>query len=461
MGKRSDTGMPLFDRLVEAEVDEERAERADASRPGDRDQPLTVSQALKAASTALERQVGVVWIEGEACELSRSSAGHVYFTLRDDRGQLNAILWRSDAQRVRFKLEEGLRLLCRGAFGIYETSGRMQFYVRAVQPAGVGEEALAFEQLRQTLAAEGLFDATRKRPLPRLPRRIGLVTSRTGAALRDIIRVVHRRFPVPMLLAPTQVQGPDAPRQIVFALQAIARQDVDLVIVGRGGGSAQDLSAFNDERVVRAVAACPIPTIAAVGHEVDVTLTGLAADRRAATPSQAGELAVPVLADLSESLRKAERRLAREVMLRLRHARQDLERLTGAAEQRLTAAIVGRRRALAELETRVEKRHPRAQLAFNRAQLTQLEARGTAAVRRRCERAQREMASLGGRLHAMSPLSTLDRGYAIARAGDAVITAAAQVSAGDELEVVLASGRLDCRVEQVRDEKEADPPSDD
>jgi exodeoxyribonuclease VII large subunit len=148
-------------------------------------------------------------------------------------------------------------------------------------------------------------------------------------------------------------------------------------------------------------------------------------------------------------------------MLRLRHARQDLERLTGAAEQRLTAAIVGRRRALAELETRVEKRHPRAQLAVNRAQLTQLEARGTAAIRRRCERAQREMASLGGRLHAMSPLSTLDRGYAIARAGDAVITAAAQVSAGDELEVVLASGRLDCRVEQVRDEKEADPPSDD
>jgi len=459
MGKGSDSGMPLFDRLVGAEVEEERARSA--PRPGDKDNPLSVTEALKAANRVLDSQIGTIWIEGEAAEVSRSAAGHVYFTLKDEAGALSSVMWGSDVRRLRFKLEDGVRLLCRGNLGVYESSGRFQFYAKTAQPAGVGEEALALEQLKQKLAAEGLFDVSRKRPLPALPTRIGVVTSRKAAALGDIIRVVQRRFPVPILLAETQVQGPDAPRQIVLALEAIARQPVDVVIVGRGGGSAQDLAAFNDERVVRAVAACPVPTIAAVGHEVDVTLTDLVADRRAATPSQAGEIVVPVLTDLSAALDKEQRRLDRELALRLRNARQELEQLAAAAQGRVTACTTLRRRGLGDVEKRLAGCHPAAQLAANRALVRELDVRGATAFERRHERGKRQIGELSGRLHAMSPLSTLERGYAIARAGQQVVTAATQVAPGDAIDVRLARGSLDCRVEQVRDQAKDDASLDD
>ncbi len=459
MGKGSDSGLPLFDRLVDAEVEEERARST--PRRGDRDNPLTVTEALKTANRALDSRIGTIWIEGEAAEVSRSAAGHVYFTLKDESGQLSAIMWASDVRRLRFELEEGVRLLCRGNLGVYEASGRFQFYAKTAQPAGVGEEALALEQLKQKLAAEGLFDAERKRPLPALPARIGVVTSRAAAALRDIIRVVQRRFPVPILLADAQVQGADAPRQIVEALEAIARHSVDVVIVGRGGGSAQDLAAFNDERVVRAVAACPVPTISAVGHEVDVTLTDLAADRRAATPSQAGEIVVPVLADLSAALDKEQRRLDRELALVLRHARQELEQLAASAQGHVGVGVAQRRRVLGDLEKRLAGCHPAAQLTANRALLRELDVRSAAAFERRAERGKRAIAELSGRLHAMSPLRTLERGYAIARAGEQVLTAATQVSPGDAIDVRLARGSLDCRVEQVRDQTKNDSSRDD
>ncbi|MCA9677294.1 MAG: exodeoxyribonuclease VII large subunit, partial [Myxococcales bacterium] len=324
-----------------------------APRPGAaRERPLSVGELIRLTTVALDRGVGLIWVEGELAQVSRPASGHLYFQLRDRAAGVPAVMWRSAATRLRFQLEVGMQLRVRGKPGVYERDGRFQLYVDYAEPAGLGAEALALQQLKERLAAEGLFADARKRPLPHLPRRIGVVTSATGAAVRDVIRAVQRRFPVPLLIADCVVQGADAPRQITLALRAIARTDVDVVIVGRGGGSVTDLAAFNDERVVRAVAACPVPVISAVGHEVDLSLCDLVADRRASTPTMAAEMAVPVLADLEAALRKEERRLGREVTLRLRGARQDVDHLDGRGRAGLERVIARARTQLAALERR-------------------------------------------------------------------------------------------------------------
>jgi exodeoxyribonuclease VII large subunit len=430
-----------------------------------------VSQTVRAARNVLEQRIGTVWIEGETISVSRHSSGHVYFCLKDQNSQIRAVIWRSDAQRLRFRLEEGQRLRCRGQLSIYDRDGKFQVYVTYAEPAGLGAEALALEQLKRKLAAEGLFDPARKRPLPALPRRIGLVTSKNGAAVQDIIRAVQRRFPVPILIADTPVQGSDAPLRIARAIQDICRTDVDVVIVGRGGGATSDLAAFNDERVVRAVAGCRVPIISAVGHEVDISLTDLAADHRAATPTAAGEMAVPVLGDLAALLAKEERRLHREMSLALQDARQELDSLLGAGHVALHRAVTARRHALAELRTRLESRHPRAQLWAQRSAVRELEGRlrtvagrrldGAArelgalenrlqpALRRRLDAAGRELASLAAGLRTMNPLQVLERGYALARGPRGVVTASDQVAVGEPVTVHLARGALDCRVERL------------
>jgi exodeoxyribonuclease VII large subunit len=451
-----------------------------------------VSQTVRAARNVLEQRIGTVWIEGETVSLSRHSSGHVYFCLKDQNSQIRAVIWRSDAQRLRFRIEEGQSLRCRGHLSIYDRDGKFQVYVQYAEPAGLGAEALALEQLKRKLADEGLFDPARKRPLPALPRRIGVVTSQNGAAVQDIIRAVQRRFPVPILVADTPVQGSDAPVRIARAIHDICRTDVDVVIVGRGGGATSDLAAFNDERVVRAVAACSVPIISAVGHEVDISLTDLAADHRAATPTAAGEMAVPVLADLAAVLEKEERRLHREMRLALQDARQELDSLLGAGHVALHRAVTVRRHALAELRTRLESRHPRAQLWANRGavrelegrlltvagrrldgagrelvslenrlqpavrrrldgagrELVSLENRLQPAVRRRLDAAGRELASLAAGLRTMSPLQVLERGYALAVGPRGVVTASDQLAVGEPVTVRLARGALDCRVER-------------
>ena len=389
--------------------------------------------------------------------MSRPSSGHIYFNLRDGRSTIKAVMWRSDARKLKFAMADGLHLRCRGRLGVYEQSGIFQIYVQIAEPAGLGADALALEQLREKLAAEGLFDPARKRPLPPLPRRIGVVTSKSGAAVRDVIRAVQRRFPVPILVADAQVQGTQAPPEILRALDEIARTDVDVVIVGRGGGSKLDLSAFNDERVVRAVAGFPVPVISAVGHEVDVSLTDLAADVRAATPTMAGEMAVPVRADLAAALAKEARRLDREMALVLRDARRGVQQLADAMESRARQPLSRGHAALSELARRLERLHPRAQIATHRATLGELEARGAAAARRALDGRGRALASLSGRLQAMSPLRVLERGYAVATAGDHVVTNAAEVAPGDAVEVRLARGSLDCRVEAAHPGQDARP----
>ncbi|MCE9578323.1 MAG: exodeoxyribonuclease VII large subunit, partial [Deltaproteobacteria bacterium] len=337
--------------------------------------PLGVAELVRRAGQALDRGLGLVWVQGEVAQVSRPASGHLYFTLKDAAAVVSAVMWRTQAIRLKFALEAGQHLRVRGRLGIYDRDGRMQLYVDFAEPAGAGAEAAALEALTRKLGEEGLFADSRKRPLPRLPRRVGVVTSATGAAVRDIARTIERRGPIPILVADCVVQGASAPRQIVAALQLIARTDVDVIIVGRGGGSATDLAAFNDERVVRAVAACPVPVISAVGHEIDLTLCYRVADRRASTPTAAAELAVPVIAELAAALAKEERRLGREVGFVIRAARHTLDQLAGAADQAITIAQAERRAALAALERRLADRHPQAQLARRRAELAALERR--------------------------------------------------------------------------------------
>ena len=417
---------------------------------------MSVSDLVRVATESLDRGVGTSWVEGEIASLTRPSSGHVYFALGDGRAQIRAVMWRSDAGRLPFRVDNGQKLRCRGRLGIYERDGKFQLYVQHAEPSGLGADALALEQLKLKLAAEGLFDTSRKRALPALPRRIGVVTSKTGAAVQDIIRAVQRRFPVPILVADAVVQGPTAPRLIVAALRAIARTDVDVVIIGRGGGSATDLAAFNHEAVVRAVAACPVPTISAVGHEIDITLTDLVADWRAATPTMAGERAVPVLSDLEAIVVKEERRLSRELELRFRSARQELDQLAGRADNMIAACLSQRRAVLARGMTVLQTQHPRAQLATRRSELHKLDARLGSAHRGLVDAHRRRFADLASRLGAMSPLGVLERGYAIATSGDRVLTDGREVAAGDSVSIRLSRGVLECTVEAVQSNDQND-----
>jgi exodeoxyribonuclease VII large subunit len=424
-------------------------------QPGSRGAPLSIAELVRRSSKALERAVGTIWVEGEIASASRASSGHLYMVLKDDGAQLRCVMWRSDVSRMRFRLEVGQRLRCRGKVSIYERDGRFQFYVHHAEPAGLGEEALALEQLKRRLASEGLFATERKRPLPHLPRRIGVVTSRSGAAIRDVVKAVWRRYPVPILLADAVVQGAGAPDQIVAGLRALYATDVDVIIVGRGGGSASDLGAFNDESVVRTVAASPVPIISAVGHEVDISLADLAADQRAATPTMAGEMAVPVRAELAESLQAEVGRLGREMELSLRSSRQELDTLIADAQHSVVVTLAEGRRALTEARGRLATLHPRSRIQGHRASLSQLEARLRHCVQRQLEGCKGEFRTLAGRLQAMSPLGVLDRGYALATdsAGD-VISDAGSVSVGDRVSVRLARGSLSCTVDETQDEQE-------
>jgi exodeoxyribonuclease VII large subunit len=411
---------------------------------------MTVGQLVRLAMSALDRGVGVVWVEGEIAQMQRPASGHVYFQLRDRGAVIPAVMWRADAQRLKFRLDPGMTLRVRGRLGIYERDGRFQLYVDFAEPAGVGAAAVALQQLRERLAAEGLFAEARKRPLPHLPRRIGVVTSARGAAVRDIIQTVQRRFPRPILIADAAVQGIEAPRQLVFALRTIVRADVDVVIVGRGGGSATDLAAFNDERVVRAVASCPVPVISAVGHEIDLTLCDLAADRRASTPTAAAEMAVPVQAELAAALRKEERRLAREVAHAVERWRGELgrfERRLGARHPQ--AQLAAQRALLAGMERRLAARAPGPRLAAARAGFVRARTRLDAATAKRFERARAELGALAARLDAMSPLRVLERGYAVATRGEHVLVDGAEVAPGDEVAVRLARGGFRARVTET------------
>ncbi len=437
----------------------------------------SVREAVELANRAVERGVPPLWIEGEVSNLVVARSGHAYFTLKDDSAALPTAMWSSAVRRLRFRLEEGQRLRVFGRMGIYVAQGRFQFYAERAEPAGLGELTLALEQLKQKLAAEGLFAIERKRPLPGWPRVVGVVTSPSGAAVHDIIKVIRRRMPTPVLLSPAKVQGPEAPFELTMALRRLAQvPEVDVIIIGRGGGSLEDLWAFNHEGLTRAIATCTIPIISAVGHEVDVTLCDLVADRRAATPSQAGELVVPDRRALLDRLADRRRRLSRslerrtlDLNARLQAASNRIERWghnfvrsererIESSRRRMLASVRGKllvaRRRHRDLAERLAAVHPRARIASNRVRLHELERRLLQAGQGLTASLRPRFARAAGKLDALSPLAVLGRGYALVRAADgSVVRDAATVEPSDRLQILLARGELDVEVRGKRESK--------
>jgi exodeoxyribonuclease VII large subunit len=379
--------------------------------PGSRP-TAAISVATLAAATRdiLEGSLPPLWVRGEIVGFKRHRGGHWYFTLKDDAAQIRCVVWASDARRLHSAPNEGMAVVVRGALTVYAAKSDLQLRVLALEPAGDGQWRKAFDATRARLEADGLLDPERKRALPRYPRRIAIVTSPDGAALHDIVAVVRRRCPTVQLVAvPAVVQGDGAPASLCRALRRIAKwQGVDLVIIGRGGGGREELWAFNDERVARALAACPVPTIAAIGHEIDVTLCDLVADWRAATPSAAGEAAVPVLDDLRS---------------RLRNLRGEL---VMAAD---------------------------AQLASGRARLARAARDMAHAADRVTERRRQLIDLLAGKLDVLSPVATMARGFAIVTdATGGAVSSARRLSTGDAIGIRFQDGRATARVDAVEPE---------
>jgi len=421
-----------------------------------------------------------VVVEGEISNLSRPSSGHLYFTLKDDRSQLRCAFFRSAALRSTLRLENGMKLQARGRISLYEPRGDFQLIVDGVREAGEGELQRQFEALKKKLEEEGLFDPARKRPLPPYPLRIAVVTSPRGAALRDILHVLQRRWPLARVrLYPVLVQGEGAPAEILAALRAADRHGwAQLLIVGRGGGSLEDLMAFNDEQVARAVYDSAIPVISAVGHETDFSICDFVADVRAPTPSAAAELAVPDQAALRETFLRAERQFGRRIRDRLQRDSQRLDHLAHRMQQRHPVnRLAEQQRRLHLLRSALERETLRA-LATRRQRLQSLAgqlnasrpdrrlaalAERVAAARRNLDRLGRAgirqrrqgLSDLARTLHAVSPLEVIGRGYAVltSAATGSVVSSVTAASAGDRLTARLRDGRLDCTVESVEADK--------
>ncbi|AYC31966.1 exodeoxyribonuclease VII large subunit [Pseudomonas cavernae] len=431
---------------------------------------LTVSQLNGRARVLLEDVFAQVWVEGEISNLARPASGHIYFTLKDSQAQVRCALFRQNATRVRQALRDGLAVRVRGKVSLFEGRGDYQLILDSVEPAGDGALRLAFEALKDKLAAEGLFAAERKRALPAHPRHIGIVSSPTGAVIRDIISVFRRRAPqVRLTLIPTAVQGREATAQIVRALQLADARGFDALILARGGGSLEDLWCFNEEAVARAVAACKTPIVSAVGHETDVSISDFVADVRAPTPSAAAELLAPDSGDLQQRLDGLHRRLrlriqdrlARErlrlegLSRRLRHPgerlRQHAQRLDDL-DMRLRRAFERqhsqRRELLMRLDSRLAAQHPGRLLALLRQRLDSLGERLPRAMREGLKARRLQLHSQMQTLHVVSPLATLGRGYSILldERGQA-IRRAAQTRPGQKLTAKLGEGELDVRVE--------------
>ncbi len=450
---------------------------------GGPEEVVSVSELDRRLRRAVEDASVKLWVEGEVSSLKRAPSGHVYFSLKDEVEDaiVECVMYRFNAQRARRHLNEGARLQLTGQATVWAPRGRLQFVVNEVRPAGRGALLEALEQLKERLAAEGLFAVERKRPLPAEPRVIGVVTSKSGAAFHDIVTVAFRRGDVKIVLAPALVQGEGAPETIIVALDLIERYPgLDVVVVGRGGGSSEDLMAFNDERVVRRVARMRVPVVSAVGHEVDFSLTDLAADVRAATPSEAAELVVPetraraaVLARSHNALLRAARaRLLRwrgeidRARARLSDPRfviaerqQELDDLHARLRQHATRTLAQRRAQTELLMRRLYGRHPRAVLANARVELGPLDVRLENAMWRRLSRAAAALSDAAVRLDGLSPLTILGRGYAIAtRADGRALRSAEDVVVGDEIAVRLGRGKLASRVLGVTRDSDSSSP---
>ena len=396
-------------------------------------QTLSVTQLNEYLKMVIEgdRVLSNVFVRGEISNFKLYSSGHAYFTLKDDAGQLKSVMFRSYFSRMAFMPEDGMRVIAHGRVSVYETSGQYQLYVDDMQPDGAGSLAMRFEQLKRKLAAEGLFDEARKRPLPPMPRRIGVITSPSGAAVHDIINVLERRFPAAeMILYPSEVQGAQAPAQLISGVEFFSVTGlVDVIILGRGGGSAEDLWAFNDEYLARAVASCSVPVISAVGHESDFTICDFVADRRAPTPSAAAEIAVP---DMGEIIR-------------------GLSGLKSGLQTSMQKLIAQERRVLNQLtQSRVFSR-PEQMLDNFRMRLDEKDADLNRAWGETLKQKGQNVALFAGKLQALNPLSILSRGYATVSRDGASVTSAKQINENDTLDIRMADGSVRATVLQRKD----------
>jgi exodeoxyribonuclease VII large subunit len=432
----------------------------------------SVAELSLAIRNLLEKQFPDVWVTGEVSNLRADGSGHLYFTLKDETAQLRAVCFRNQARYLKFKPQDGLAVIARGRLSVYEARGEYQLYVEFLEPAGLGALQLAFEQLKQKLAAEGLFDRERKKPLPMLPRTIGVVTSPTGAVIQDILRILRRRFRnMNVMIYPVKVQGEGAAKEVAQGIEYFNRHaPVDVMIVARGGGSLEDLWAFNEEVVARAIAASRIPVISAVGHETDFTIADFVADLRAPTPSAAAELAVHRKQDFLAELENRAHRMAQIVRLRLSEARQALTELSmhqvfqtlstriaeraqrvdeavAALDRLMRASLHAARQEWLRVSEGVVRYDFRRHLDLKRATLAECERRFENDFRRFLTERRNHLAQLGALLKERSPLTILERGYSITRDGAGrIVRDAAQVAVGDEVSIHLARGELGASV---------------
>ena len=435
----------------------------------------TVSRLTQEIKTSLEGGFPSLWVEGEISNFRAPSSGHFYFTLKDEAAQIRVVMFRSRNQALRFPAEDGLQVVCRAGLSVYPPRGEYQLIAEWLEPRGQGVLQLAFEALKQKLAGEGLFDPERKKPLPFLPREVGVITSAAGAAVRDVLKVLWRRFPnLAVRFCPVRVQGSLAKDEIVDAIRMLGEEGrAEVIILGRGGGSLEDLWAFNEEVVARAIAASPIPVVSAVGHEIDFTIADFVADLRAPTPSAAAELVVPEKASLLRQVAGLRSRLRpavlretgrrREILFHLskriahpgRRIQQGYVRLDELSE-RLTGAAA---RCLGRLSSRLEavgavlgRENPGRRLEVFSARLESRRRELAHLARRRLDKSRRQWQESAGRLESLSPLGVLARGYSITRLlpSGAILRGVEGLSRGDRVGVVLARGELECAVEVVR-----------
>jgi exodeoxyribonuclease VII large subunit len=451
--------------------------------------PVSVSELTQQIRGALEKRFASVWVEGEVSNFRPQNSGHWYFTLKDEFAQLRSVCYRSSNQRIRFRIEDGMQVRARGRLSVYEPKGEYQLNVDSLEPVGAGALQLAFEQTKARLQAEGLFAAGLKRAIPMFPKRVGVVTSANGAAIRDILHVISRRTrSVHILIASARVQGDGAAHEIVRAIRFLnehhqqalrdghSERVIDVMIVGRGGGSIEDLWAFNEEAVARAIRSSAIPVISAVGHETDFTIADFVADMRAPTPSAAAEIVAAHESELCARLASLTGTLARSMQYRISGVRNRVQELalstafdavsgrlrnaltaTGAAEYRLQSTMHARletaHRRLHEATRNVSLPQLRSALAASRAKFESLNNSRDQLVQARLEAARRKLGLAAAALDAMSPLRVLERGYAIAHdtAGH-VVRDASSMAIGEQLRLRLWKGELDCRVEGTRNE---------
>src|SRR5208283_32769 len=440
----------------------------DLSLRGHRAGLITVTELVRRVRDALDATLSEGWVVGEISNARLAPSNHLYFTLKDSRSAINAVMFKTAFNRLRFKVVDGMEVIVRGRVQVYEQRGSLQLYAEEMEPRGVGALQVAFEQLKRRLEAEGLFDLARKRAMPFLPRRIGIVTARGGAGLRDMLRILLDRFPsVHVIFRPARVQGDGSANEIADAIADLNRDGrAEVLIVGRGGGSLEDLWAFNEEIVARAIFKSVIPVISAVGHEVDYTIADFVADLRAPTPTAAAQMVVPSLAELTERVASLGASLASvmqreltgrresidDLAARIRHpgvaiaqARERVAEIEGELAQAVSSRIAERRRSVRELRLRL--RSPGAMVREMRLATSRLGISLVHGAQSALEGRRRRLGALAGRLDALSPLKVLDRGYAVVvnKSNSRAVLDAATVKLDDELDIRLARGRLNAR----------------